>query len=68
VEEGPHTIRNLIEWGVKFTTSTTGGEYDLTREGGHSARRILHAEDITGREIERARGRGSPPASQHPGI
>lgn len=52
VEEGPDTIRNLIEWGVKF--STKGDEYDLTREGGHSARRILHAEDITGREIERA--------------
>ncbi len=52
VEEGPQTIRNLIEWGVKFTTS--GEKYDLTREGGHSARRILHAEDITGREIERA--------------
>ncbi len=54
VEEGPQTIRDLIERGVKFTTSTTGDEYDLTREGGHSARRILHAEDITGREIERA--------------
>jgi L-aspartate oxidase len=58
VEEGPQTIRNLIEWGVKFTTSGVGvgvgADYDLTREGGHSARRILHAEDITGREIERA--------------
>lgn len=54
VEEGPGTIRNLIEWGVKFTTTTQGDAYDLTREGGHSARRILHAEDITGREIERA--------------
>jgi L-aspartate oxidase len=52
VEDGPRTIRSLIEWGVNFTAS--GGEYDLTREGGHSARRILHAEDITGREIERA--------------
>jgi L-aspartate oxidase len=52
VEEGPQTIRNLIEWGVKFTTS--GETYDLTREGGHSARRILHSEDITGLEIERA--------------
>jgi len=52
VEEGPQTIRNLIDWGVKFTTS--GSSYDLTREGGHSARRILHSEDITGREIERA--------------
>ncbi|MDA8429235.1 MAG: L-aspartate oxidase [Geobacteraceae bacterium] len=53
VEEGPQTIRNLIEWGVKFTTNDSD-DYDLTREGGHSARRILHAEDITGREIERA--------------
>ncbi len=52
VEEGPKTIRNLIDWGVKFTTN--GSSYDLTREGGHSARRILHAEDITGREIQRA--------------
>lgn len=52
VEEGPQTIRNLIDWGVKFTTK--GSSYDLTREGGHSARRILHAEDITGREIQRA--------------
>lgn len=52
VEKGPQTIRNLIQWGVNFTTS--GANYDLTREGGHSARRILHAEDITGREIERA--------------
>jgi len=54
VEEGPQTIRNLIEWGVRFTTGGVGADYDLTREGGHSARRILHAEDITGREIERA--------------
>jgi L-aspartate oxidase len=52
VEEGPQVIRNLIDWGVKFTTS--GDSYDLTREGGHSQRRILHADDVTGREIERA--------------
>ena len=52
VEEGPRVIQSLIAWGVKFTTS--GDAYDLTREGGHSQRRILHAEDITGREIERA--------------
>ncbi|HBA73739.1 MAG: L-aspartate oxidase [Geobacteraceae bacterium GWC2_55_20] len=63
VEEGPQTIRNLIEWGVKFTTS--GEKYDLTREGGHSARRILHAEDITGREIERALVEA---VLQHPNI
>ncbi|MEA5113816.1 MAG: L-aspartate oxidase [Geobacteraceae bacterium] len=52
VEEGPGVIRTLIEWGVKFTTK--GNTYDLTREGGHSKRRILHADDLTGREIERA--------------
>jgi L-aspartate oxidase len=52
VEEGPKVIRSLIDWGVKFTTS--GNSYDLTREGGHSQRRILHADDVTGREIERA--------------
>lgn len=52
VEEGPEVIRNLIEWGVQFTRS--GSSYDLTREGGHSQRRILHADDVTGREIERA--------------
>lgn len=52
VEEGPEIIRNLIDWGVQFTTS--GDTYDLTREGGHSQRRILHADDVTGREIERA--------------
>src|SRR5919197_5075355 len=52
VEEGPQVIRSLIDWGVRFTTSGDG--YDLTREGGHSQRRILHADDVTGREIERA--------------
>jgi L-aspartate oxidase len=52
VEEGPETIRDLIDWGVRFTKE--GDVYDLTREGGHSQRRILHAEDVTGREIERA--------------
>ena len=52
VEEGPEVIRSLIDWGVHFTTS--GDSYDLTREGGHSQRRILHADDVTGREIERA--------------
>jgi L-aspartate oxidase len=52
VEEGPAVIRSLIDWGVQFTTS--GDSFDLTREGGHSQRRILHADDVTGREIERA--------------
>ncbi|HKL48714.1 MAG TPA: L-aspartate oxidase [Desulfuromonadales bacterium] len=53
VQEGPAAIESLIDWGVKFSRNTSG-QYDLTREGGHSARRILHAKDITGKEIERA--------------
>ncbi|MDD5475987.1 MAG: FAD-binding protein, partial [Syntrophales bacterium] len=57
VSEGPSRIGELIEWGVRFsmTRSPTEKEsYDLGREGGHSHRRVLHAEDLTGREIERA--------------
>ncbi len=56
VTEGPERIRELVEWGVNFTkTENSGpGAYDLGREGGHSRRRVLHAEDLTGREIERA--------------
>jgi L-aspartate oxidase len=53
VQSGPQAIRDLIDWGVKFTKNADDS-YDLTREGGHSQRRILHAQDITGREIERA--------------
>jgi L-aspartate oxidase len=47
VREGPALVRELIEWGVKFAD-------DFGREGGHTRRRVLHAGDITGREIERA--------------
>lgn len=57
VREGPSRVRELIELGVRFTRKSIKDddiEYDLTREGGHSKRRILHAEDFTGREIERA--------------
>ena len=59
VEEGPPRIRELIEMGMRFTereaTEANGArELDLGREGGHSKRRILHARDVTGREIERA--------------
>ncbi len=52
VREGPAAIRRLIGQGVRFDESA--GRFDLTREGGHSNRRILHAGDITGREIQRA--------------
>ncbi len=56
VSEGPARIAELVAWGVEFTRSEQGASsvYDLGREGGHSRRRVLHAKDLTGREIERA--------------
>jgi len=54
VRDAPARIRELIEWGVEFTRQTGKREYDLHREGGHSRRRIFHAKDLTGREVERA--------------
>lgn len=52
VSEGPERIRELIDVGVQFTQSKDG--LDLGREGGHSHHRIVHAADLTGKEIERA--------------
>ena len=55
VSEGPALVRELIDFGVKFTEKENErGQYDLGREGGHTRRRVMHAGDITGREIERA--------------
>ncbi len=49
----PEGIHDLIDCGVKFTRREDG-MWDLTREGGHSARRIFHAGDITGEKCEAA--------------
>ena len=57
VREGPGRIAMLREIGVQFTSSRspeTDADLDLAREGGHSARRVAHAADMTGREVERA--------------
>ena len=56
VEEGPDRIAELVDWGVGFSQRTANGEteYDLGKEGGHTKRRIIHAKDFTGREVERA--------------
>ncbi len=52
VEDGPARIAELEEFGVEFEHRTDKpGEYDLGQEGGHSRRRVLHAGDITGREL-----------------
>jgi L-aspartate oxidase len=52
VREGPALVRELIDHGAAFTWREPG-RLDLGREGGHSRRRIVHAKDLTGREIER---------------
>lgn len=53
VENGPARIRELVEMGVKFVKEKDG-TLSLGREGGHSKRRVAHAYDLTGKEIERA--------------
>ena len=56
IQEGPARVQELIDLGMKFSEREVAGhrELDLGKEGGHSKRRILHAKDVTGREIERA--------------
>jgi len=58
VYDAADRIRDLVEHGVQFDLSADG-LYDLTREGGHSERRILHSRDRTGAEIERALTEGA---------
>jgi len=59
IETGPEVVHEFIRRGAHFTTRGELGEktqkddFDLGREGGHSQRRVLHAGDITGEEIER---------------
>ena len=57
VKEGPDHVRELAKLGARFNMEKgTDGQAHLAlgREGGHSKRRIVHAADLTGREIERA--------------
>jgi len=54
VREGPDRIRELIALGVRFTPADDGDGFHLTREGGHSERRVLHFDDSTGAEVQRA--------------
>jgi L-aspartate oxidase len=67
VRDGPAVVRELIALGTRFTRVEEGSEdeYDLGREGGHSHRRVLHAQDLTGREIMRALGAA---AANHPNL
>ncbi|WP_018138077.1 MULTISPECIES: L-aspartate oxidase [unclassified Thioalkalivibrio] len=56
VAAGPEAIQWLLNLGVPFTREALEGRsrLHLTREGGHSARRVAHAADATGRAIEDA--------------
>ncbi|HOO93844.1 MAG TPA: FAD-binding protein, partial [Opitutales bacterium] len=53
VSDGPARIREIVNIGVEFSR-LDDGQMSLGREGGHSERRILHVEDMTGRAIETA--------------
>jgi L-aspartate oxidase len=50
IENGRHAIDWLVEQGVPFTRDQAG--YHLTREGGHSARRVIHVADTTGQAVQ----------------
>jgi L-aspartate oxidase len=58
VNEGVERVKELIQMGARFDKAETeaGGEYALAMEGAHKRRRILHAGDATGAEIERTLG------------
>ncbi len=53
VSQGHATVQWLIEQGVPFTRdSASESGYHLTKEGGHSHRRIIHADDMTGHAVQ----------------
>ena len=55
IRNAPERIKELMDWGVQFSTRGDDDKvsFDLGREGGHSRRRIVHAQDLTGQEVER---------------
>jgi L-aspartate oxidase len=54
-ERGPALVRWLADQGVAFTRDEADPErWHLTREGGHSHRRVIHADDATGRAVQGA--------------
>ena len=63
IENGRRAIDWLIEQGVPFTRDDAG--YHLTREGGHSARRVIHVADTTGLSVQNTL---TLKVRQHPNI
>lgn len=53
IENGPDVVSDLVKFGVDFSHREfiETAEYDLTKEGGHSHRRVYHSGDITGESI-----------------
>lgn len=64
ITESTQRVKELIEWGTHFDTESSG-KYALAREGGHSEKRVLHFQDKTGAEIQRAL---IEKVRQHPNI
>ena len=68
IGRAPHAIERLVELGVPFNTakdSTGANKLHLTREGGHSQRRIVHVDDATGWAVQQAL---LTAAQDHPNI
>jgi L-aspartate oxidase len=63
VEAAPRAIGHLVELGVPFASEN--GALHLTREGGHSHRRIVHVADATGYAVQQAL---ETAAAKHPNI
>ena len=63
IERAPHAIDRLVELGVPFNMD--GNSLHLTREGGHSHRRIVHVDDATGWAVQSALLKA---AEDHPNI
>ncbi|MDP1658689.1 MAG: L-aspartate oxidase [Methylotenera sp.] len=64
-EHAKEAVEWLIEQGVGFTRDQDNSGYHLTREGGHSHRRIIHAADTTGHAVQMTL---SDKVKQHPNI
>ncbi len=65
VEHAPAAIARLAELGVPFNSDSDGDGWHLTREGGHSHRRIVHVDDATGWAVQQALEKA---AAEHPNI
>lgn len=65
VEQGRDMVEWLIGQGVPFTREADDSGYHLTREGGHSQRRIIHAADATGHAVQETLAQQ---VRNHPGI